>query len=269
MSANHHAARRENPLARLTRKAMARRQAPAPEFSYDRDGRSELYLAAERHHEAPATLTMPMPPGMPGIDTRTWVPEIPRAEARMADHDATMHYPVVEEAPTPAVRPLTPPPFGCLPLEYPPAVHQEPSPVHMVARYGEMPCCGLRETQVPRTDRVTMNPRLVTCRTAAHDTMPDDRAPMPRPYTPGPLERPYIPGPLDLHADIRDLPFLRDAIRDAARRQHAGCDCEPADDDAAWPEWFAVQYTQIIPGEPVLSWWTMRTAVQDETRWAA
>ena len=50
-------------------------------------------------------------------------------------------------------------------------------PVHMVADgYGMMPCCGQHETAVPQSDYVTGDPRLVTCRTSAHDTMPDDRA---------------------------------------------------------------------------------------------
>src|SRR5580692_8189951 len=39
------------------------------------------------------------------------------------------------------------------------------SPVHMVAdRAGIMRCCGRDESEVPRTDRVTMRPELVTCR---------------------------------------------------------------------------------------------------------
>ena len=60
-------------------------------------------------------------------------------------------------------------------------------PVHMVAdETAVMPCCGMGETQAPPADRVTMNPALVTCRTAAHDTMPDDRAAHHRPYVPDP-----------------------------------------------------------------------------------
>ena len=65
-----------------------------------------------------------------------------------------------------------------------PAPEPAASPVHMVAdETAVMPCCGLSETQAPPADRVTMNPALVTCRTAAHDTMPDDRAAMDRPFT--------------------------------------------------------------------------------------
>ena len=80
-------------------------------------------------------------------------------------------------------------------------------------------------------------------------------------------DRPYVPGPTeitpDLDADIRGLPVFRDALRAAARRQHAGCACEPGDDDRQ-REWFAAQYACAVPGVPVLSWWAFRPAAADE-----
>ena len=54
----------------------------------------------------------------------------------------------------------------------------------------------------------------------------------------------------DLHADIRELPFFRAAIRLHARRLHAGCACEPG--DAAWVGWLAGQYADLRP--PETSW---------------
>jgi hypothetical protein len=79
---------------------------------------------------------VPMPPGMPGPDSHLYVEQDDdrdgrselylaaqarkKAERMHADPDSTMAMPVVEEA-TPAVRPVTPPPFGRLPLEFPPA----------------------------------------------------------------------------------------------------------------------------------------------------
>lgn len=155
------------------------------------------------------------------------------ARRHPADPDATMHLPVVPSGrhadtsraermagETPAVRPLTPPPFGCLSAGYPPApeVHHEPSPVHMVAdEYGIMPCCGQHETQVPRADRVTANPGLVTWRRAARSPVPDD----------GLLHRvlnglraldasePPVP---DLCADLAGLPVFRETLGACTRR---------------------------------------------------
>jgi hypothetical protein len=220
----------------------------------------------------------------------------------------------------------------------------EASPVHMCPDAGNvMPCCLLTPDEVPRTDRVTMRPELVTCRDMAGEephgiaapetlagivaqaeaearaasippdepqepwdaftarlaaktapwgawdrpdgdvphsepevplaeehqrfygwgtTLPDNRAPKARPYVPSPLDCPYVPGPADLRTDICQLPALRDAIRWAARQQHAGCMCEPADD--AWLGWFAGQYAHIIPAEPAVRWWTARPVQADE-----
>ena len=78
-------------------------------------------------------------------------------------------------------------------------------------------------------------------------------------------DRPYVPGVHvpDLDADIRGLPVFRDALRAAARWQHAGCACEPGD-DAGQREWFAAQYACAVPGVPVLSWWAFRPAAADE-----
>ena len=133
------------------------------------------------------------------------------------------------------------------------------SPVHMIAGAdGIRPCCGLPAFQVPPADYETRNPQLVTCHTAAHDTMLDNRAPMARGYVPGP----YAP---DLRADIRDLPFFRDVIEWHAQRLHAGCECKWVEEDKAG--WYAGQYAHIIPAVPVLSWWAFRPA-QDEARTA-
>ena len=242
MSATHHAARRESPLARLTR--LARRQPPATPD--DRDGRSELWLAAEArrdaaemnghewHHEAPADPRMPVPPGMPGLETRTWVTG--RPPAAIAHRKASA------------------------------------SPVHMVAdETAIMPCCGFRETDVPRTDFVTANPSLVTCDLAARlqaehdrwygwsDTMPDDRAPHARPYVPEPEAPAYVPG---LAADIRDLPGLRAAIECHALRLHPGCQCAP-EGDAEYLAWLASQYADLRPAQP--SWWAAEPVHEAET----
>ena len=120
------------------------------------------------------------------------------------------------------------------------------TPVHMAAdEYGIFPCCGQHETQVPGWQ--ADDPRLVTCRRSAHDTMPDERGPMDRPFAPvndpepEPEAHAYKP---DLYADIRDLPILRAAIEVAARRQHVGCDCLP-EDKADRAEWYADQYAHI------------------------
>ncbi len=192
-TATRHAARRESPLARLAR--LARRHAPAPVIPDLRDGRSELYLAAEARREA----EMRRP---------RWTP------------DGTTV-----------------------------------GPVHMCPDDGGniMPCCGLTPFEVPRTDRMTLNPRLVTCRTSAHDTMPDDRAPMPRGYAPGndaePEPEAYVP---DLDADIRELPGLRAAIECRALRLHAGCQCAP-EEGAEYLAWLASQYADLRPAET--PWW--------------
>ena len=208
MSATHHAARRESPLARLTR--LARKQPPAPVTA------AEARRDAERMRDP----RMPMPAGMPFADTRTWVPERPHPE-----------------------------------------VHHEPpaGPVHMVAdEYSIMPCCGQHETQVPRTDFVTANPRLVTCRTAGERrdsqqhittiTMPvvpvvpsgvpaecpppcllDARAPdadLLRRILDGlraldVSERPAA----DLCADLADLPVFREALGQRTRCRAGECLC--------------------------------------------
>ena len=55
----------------------------------------------------------------------------------------------------------------------------------------------------------------------------------------------YVP---DLDADIRDLHGFRYAIRWYAQRLHAGCECEPEDQDAA-AGWLASQYAQLRPAE--------------------
>ena len=127
-------------------------------------------------------------------------------------------------------------------------------PVHMCPpEGGVMPCCDLTKFEVPRTDRMTLNPRLVTCRTSAHDTMPDDRAPMPRGYAPGndaePEPEAYVP---DLDADIRELPGLRAAIECRALRLHAGCQCAP-EEGAEYLAWLASQYADLRPAET--PWW--------------
>ena len=144
-----------------------------------------------------------------------------------------------------------------------PAPHAEipGAPVHMVADgYGIMPCCEQHETAVPQTRYVTANPRLVTCRTSAHDTMPDRRAPMDRPYTPSPLDCPYIPGPFILGDDLRDLPGLRGTIRARAWFFHHGCQCErwSATGSAGW---LAGQYAEVT-AKPALSWWTLRVPAE-------
>ena len=210
-TATRHAARRESPLARLTR--LARRHAPAPVIPDLRDGRSELYLAAEA-----------------------------RREAEM--HAAERHH----EAPHGIARPEV---LDAIIAE---AAQIEAGPVHMCPPEGDvMPCCGLTPFEVPRTDRMTLNPRLVTCRTSAHDTMPDDRAPMPRGYAPGndaePEPEAYVP---DLDADIRELPGLRAAIECHALRLHAGCQCAP-EEGAEYLAWLASQYADLRPAET--PWW--------------
>ena len=137
------------------------------------------------------------------------------------------------------------------------------SPVHMVG--GEitaiMPCCGMRETQVPQTDYVTANPRLVTCRTSAHDTMPDDRASMARSYVPEPRAI------LDIFADIRDLPVLRDAIRATTQRGCTECGtCGRTVPGWDWQERFAAQLAHVAYGQDARSNGTGRAAepAQDE-----
>ena len=105
---------------------------------------------------------------------------------------------------------------------------REASPVHLCPDDGGnvMPCCGLTPFEVPRTDRMTETLSLVTCRTAAHDTMPDDRAPHHRPYVPESRARApaYVP---DLAADLRDLRRFRAAIGVRRGRLHPGCQCAP------------------------------------------
>ena len=197
MSATHHAARRENPLARLARKYRK----PAPALI----GRTYLAGASfvrEEHHEGPHGIARP---------------EV--LDAIIAE-----------------------------------AAQIEAGPVHMCPPEGDvMPCCGLTPFEVPRTDRMTLNPRLVTCRTSAHDTMPDDRAPMPRGYAPGndaePEPEAYVP---DLDADIRELPGLRAAIECRALRLHAGCQCAP-EEGAEYLAWLASQYADLRPAET--PWW--------------
>ena len=124
-----------------------------------------------------------------------------------------------------------------------PAPHAAPEvmdgPVHMVADgYGMMPCCGQHETAVPQADYVTGDPRQVTCRTAAHDTMPDDRAAHHRPYVPDPAAI--------LAADICGLPVLRSTIRARARYWHHGCRCEPGNVTGG-VRWLASQYADMGP----------------------
>ena len=192
-----HAARRENPLARLARKYRK----PAPALI----GRTYLAGASfvrEEHHEGPHGIARP---------------EV--LDAIIAE-----------------------------------AAQIEAGPVHMCPPEGDvMPCCGLTPFEVPRTDRMTLNPRLVTCRTSAHDTMPDDRAPMPRGYAPGndaePEPEAYVP---DLDADIRELPGLRAAIECHALRLHAGCQCAP-EEGAEYLAWLASQYADLRPAET--PWW--------------
>ena len=200
MSATHHAARRENPLARLARKYRK----PAPALI----GRTYLAGASfvrEEHHEGPHGIARP---------------EV--LDAIIAE-----------------------------------AAQIEAGPVHMCPPEGDvMPCCGLTPFEVPRTDRMTLNPRLVTCRTSAHDTMPDDRAPMPRGYAPGndaePEPEAYVP---DLDADIRELPGLRAAIECRALRLHAGCQCAP-EEGAEYLAWLASQYADLRPAQT--PWWPAR-----------
>ena len=136
------------------------------------------------------------------------------------------------------------------------------SPVHMVADAdGIQPCCGLGETQVPQTDYVTANPRLVTCRTSAHDTMPDDRASMARSYVPEPRAI------LDIFADIRDLPVLRDAIRATTQRGCTECGtCGRTVPGWDWQERFAAQLAHVASGQDARSNGTGQAAepAQDE-----
>jgi hypothetical protein len=185
-------------------------------------------------HRAPGHFTrFPLPTGLGGVDTHLYLPGAPFAGGmrRAGQRDA-------ETVTMPAA-----------------------SPIHMTAdEYGMFPCCGQHETQVP--GRQADDPRQVTCRTAAHDTLPDDRAPMPRPYTPQPPA--YVP---DIHADIRDLPVLRDTIR--VTTQHHGTECGtcgrtlPGRD---WRERFAAQLAHLGSGEDKPSNGTVQAPEQaDET----
>ena len=106
------------------------------------------------------------------------------------------------------------------------------SPVHMVGdEYDIMPCCEQHETAVPQTHYVTANPRLVTCRTSAHDTMLDNRAAMPRPFIPEP--EPYTP---DLCADLADLPLFRETIGRRTRCHAGECLCGHEVTGETWAE---------------------------------
>lgn len=73
---------------------------------------------------------------------------------------------------------------------------------------------------------MTANPRLVTCRRAAHDTMPDQRAPHDRPYVSQSAPEPegYVP---DFRADYLQLPHFRATLKamgwcGLATGKHAG-----------------------------------------------
>jgi len=93
------------------------------------------------------------------------------------------------------------------------------APVHMCPdETGVMPCCGRNPLEVAFHDgglpEWAGDPRLVTCRTSAHDTAPDDPPAQYRPYyVPEPAEaqaEPYVP---DFRADYRDLPVFRATLR--------------------------------------------------------
>ena len=141
------------------------------------------------------------------------------------------------------------------------------APVHMVSdETAVMPCCGLTEFQVPLTDCVTLNPRLVTCRKMAANeptapwgpwdrpdgdvphsepetpleceyqrfygwglTLPDNRAPMAREYVP----RRHSP---DIAADLTGLPLFRETVSRRTRHSAGECLCGSALDGQAWGE---------------------------------
>ena len=110
------------------------------------------------------------------------------------------------------------------------------SPLHMCPDEGNvMPCCGLTPFDVPRTDRVTINARLVTCRTSAHDTMPDDRARMDRPFAPANKPEPRRHTP-DIAADLAALPLFREAVERRTRHGARECLCSSPVGGQAWGE---------------------------------